>query len=393
VPRFFRAPATHFFLFGPRGTGKSTWLRSRYPEALWVDLLRPEVHRQLLARPERLRELVAGNPDKAVVVIDEVQKAPVLLDVVHDLIERSSRPLFVLTWSSARKLRREGVDLLAGRALLRALHPFMAAELGDRFDLASTLHHGLVPLVWNSRAREEVLRTYVGFYLKEEVQLEGLVRRFDSFARFLEAISFSQGAVLNVSEVARECGVNRKTVEGYLAILEDLLVAFQVPVFTRRAQRHLTAHPKFFWFDTGVFRSIRPAGPLDRPEEIAGAALEGLIAQHLRAWIDYSGGDHRLGFWRTKAGSEVDFVVYGRRGFWALEVMHSATIRVADLRGLKAFRADYPEATLRPAGSAATGGSRGRLLYRGQESLEVEGIRCLPCDVFLKLLVPGKPLP
>ena len=283
VRRFFQAPGSHFFLFGPRGTGKSTWLRGAYPDALWVDLLRPEVHRQLAARPERLRELVAGNPEKAVVVIDEVQKAPVLLDVVHDLVERHAGPRFVLTGSSARKLKREGVDLLGGRALLRALHPFMAAELGDRFDLGSALTHGLVPLVWSSSEPNEVLKSYVGLYLKEEVQLEGLVRRFEGFALFLESVSFSHGAVLNISEVARECQVSRKTVEGYLGILGDLLLAFQLPVFTKRARRNLAAHPKFFWFDAGVFRALRPAGPLDRPGEIAGAALEGLVAQHLRA--------------------------------------------------------------------------------------------------------------
>jgi predicted AAA+ superfamily ATPase len=169
-------------------------------------------------------------------------------------------------------------------------------------------------------------------------------------------------------------------VEGYLAILADLLLAFQVPVFTKRAQRILTAHPKFFWFDAGVFAALRPAGPLDRPEEIAGAALEGLVAQHLRAWIEYSGENYALSFWRTKSGNEVDFVIYGRRGFWALEVKHSATVRSADLRGLKAFRENYPEAGL-------------RFLHRGHETLEVEGIPCIPCDAFLRRLIPGQPLP
>lgn len=380
VGRFFRPPSTHYFLLGPRGTGKSTWLRETYVDALWVDLLRPEVHRQYSARPERLRELVAGNPGRPVVVVDEVQKAPVLLDVVHDLIERRAGPQFILTGSSSRKLKREGVDLLAGRALLRSLHPFMAAELGDRFRLESALALGLVPLVWGSREPEEVLKAYVALYLREEVQMEGLVRRFEGFARFLEAVSFSHAAVLNVSEVARECQVSRKTVEGYLEILEDLLLAFRIPVFTKRAQRGLTAHPKFFWFDAGVFVAMRPAGPLDRPEEIGGAALEGLIAQHLRAWIDYAGEDFVLSFWRTRAGAEVDFVVYGRHGFWAIEVKHSATVRPADLRGLKAFREDYPEAEL-------------RLLYRGEEARLVDGIRCLPCEDFLRALIPGRPLP
>jgi predicted AAA+ superfamily ATPase len=256
----------------------------------------------------------------------------------------------------------------------------MAAELGDRFRLDLALTQGLVPLVWDSERPADSLQAYVGLYLREEVQMEGLVRQVGDFSRFLEVVSFSQAAVLNVSEVARECQVSRKTVESYLGILEDLLLSFRVPVFTKRAQRNLSSHPKFFWFDTGVYAATRPAGPLDRPEEIAGAALEGLVAQHLRAWIDYSGGDFHLSFWRTKSGNEVDFVVYGRDGFWAIEVKHAATVRPADLRGLRAFQEDYPEAAL-------------RLLYRGRETLEIDGIRCLPAEGFLRGLLPGKPLP
>ncbi len=377
--RFFRDPGGHYFLFGPRGTGKSTWLWSAYPEALWVDLLDPKVSRRFSARPERLRELVAGSSDRAVCVIDEVQKVPALLDVVHALIEEKAGPRFVLTGSSARKLRRGGVNLLAGRALLRSLHPFMAAELGARFRLDDALEQGLVPLIWDAERPRDALATYVGLYLEEEVQAEGLVRRIGNFARFLEAISFSHGAALNLSEVARECEVSRKTVEGYLEILDDLLLAFRLPVFTRRARRHLTTHPKFYWFDTGVYRALRPAGPLDRAEEVAGAALEGLVAQHLRAWIDYSGADLRLSFWRTRGGSEVDFVLYGRDGFHAIEVKHSATVRPADLRSLKAFGEDYPEATR-------------RLLYRGEERLGIDGVLCQPVEDFLRGLVPGAPL-
>ncbi len=380
VRRFLRPIEANFFLFGPRGTGKSTWLRQTYPDALWLDLLSPDVHRLYAARPERLRELVAGNPGGEVVVVDEVQKAPALLDVVHGLIEERRGVRFILTGSSARKLRHGGVDLLAGRALLRNLHPFMAAELGSRFDLGRALTQGLVPLVWDSAQPDDTLRAYAGLYLREEVQAEGLVRQVGDFARFLEAISFSHAAVLNLTAIARECQVGRKTAEGYLEILEDLLLGFRLPVFTRRAQRHLTAHPKFYWFDAGVFVAVRPAGPLDRPEEIAGAALEGLVAQHLRAWIDYSGADLALSFWRTRAGSEVDFVLYGRDGFWAVEVKHTAAVRGADLRPLKAFREDFPEASL-------------RFLYRGTERLAIDGIPCIPCEEFLLDLVPGKPLP
>jgi len=207
--------------------------------------------------------------------------------------------------------------------------------------------------------------------------MEGIVRNIGSFARFLEAASLSHGAVLNVSEVARECQVSRKTVEGYLVVLEDLMLAFRVPVFSKRAKRILSVHPKLYWFDAGVFVSMRPAGPLDRPEEIGGAALEGLVAQHLRAWIDYSGRPMTLAFWRTKSGNEVDFVLYGTTGFWAIEVKSSGRVRPKDLAGLRAFQEDYPQA-------------RGLLLYGGRERLRISGIQCMPVDDFLRGLVPGR---
>jgi len=378
--RFLRPPVGDFFLFGPRGTGKSTWLAEAYPEALVLDLLAPDLERRYAARPERLRELIAGHPETEILVVDEVQKVPQLLDVVHQIIEKKQGPRFVLTGSSARKLKRAGVDLLAGRALLRSMHPFMAAELGSDFDLDQALHQGLLPLVWDSRQPDEAIKAYVSLYIGEEVKAEGMVRDIGAFSRFLEAVSFSHGAVLNTSEVARECEVSRKTVEGYLQILEDLLLSFRVPVFSKRAQRHLTTHPKFYWFDAGVYRSVRPSGPLDRPEEIAGAALEGLVAQHLRAWIDYTSSDYSLHFWRTKSGTEVDFVVYGPNGFWAIEVKHSGSVRPKDLRPLRSFKEDFPEA-------------RAFLLYRGDEKLEIDGIRCLKCDDFLSALVPGNDMP
>jgi len=380
IGRFFQEPRSSYFLFGPRGTGKSTWLRAHHPEALWVDLLQPDVHRQYAARPERLRDLVRAHRGHDVVVVDEVQKVPELLDVVHGLIEERRGLRFVLTGSSARKLKRSGVDLLAGRALLRYLHPFMAAELAPSFNADQALKLGLLPLVWDAEEPAEALNAYVALYLREEVQQEGLVRDLGSFSRFLEVTTFSHGAVLNVADMARECQVSRKTVVGYLEVLEDLLLSFRLPVFTRRARRLLSAHPKFYWFDSGVFVSMRPASVIDRPQEIAGAALEGLVAQHLRAWIDYSGNDCRLAYWRTKSGSEVDFVVWGQAGFWALEVKHTTTLRPKDLRAIRAFREDYPEATV-------------RLLYRGGEKLEIDGILCVPCSDYLLGIVPGEPLP
>jgi predicted AAA+ superfamily ATPase len=233
------------------------------------------------------------------------------------------------------------------------------------------LRIGLVPLVWSARDPAATLGAYASLYLREEVQAEAMVRNIGAFARFLEAISFSHGNPLNLAEVARECQVGRKTVEGYLGILEDLLLSFRVPVFSRRAKRHLVAHDKFYYFDAGVYRSLRPAGPLDRPEEIEGMALEGLVAQHLRAWIAYRHLDEQLYYWRTKSGSEVDFVVYGPRQFAAFEVKRAARVESRDLRALRAFREDYPEATL-------------TLIYQGRDRLVIDGINVIPCDEFLR---------
>jgi predicted AAA+ superfamily ATPase len=376
--RFLRGPAGSFFLFGPRGTGKSTWLREVRQGAIWIDLLDPEAQRIYQARPERLRELVAGQPQATDVVIDEVQKAPALLDVVHSLVESERQLRFVLTGSSARKLRRGAWNLLAGRLTETNMHPFMAAELGAAFSLRRALEIGMVPLVWGAAEPENTLRAYAALYLREEVQAEALVRDVGAFARFLESISFSHGSLLNLAEVARECQVGRKTVEGYLDILENLLLSFRVPVFTRRAKRHLVSHDKFFYFDAGVYRSLRPAGPLDRPEEIEGMALEGLVAQHLRAWISYRHVDAGLFYWRTKSGSEVDFVVYGADVFSAIEVKRSGSVHSKDLRALRAFREDYPEA------SAC-------LLYLGKERLAIDGIPCIPCEEFLMALHPDLP--
>jgi uncharacterized protein len=191
----------------------------------------------------------------------------------------------------------------------------MAAELGPKFQIARSLETGMLPLVLDSTEPKETLKTYASLYLREEVQAEGLVRNIRNFARFSEAMRFSHASLLNTSQVARERQNNRKTVEGFIEVLEDLPLGFRLQAFTKRAQRKLVEHPKFYDMDAGVFRSLRPKSPLDSPEEIGGACLEGLGAQHLRAWIGYSKGEKTLYFWRTRAGLEVDFIVYGEDTF------------------------------------------------------------------------------
>ncbi|MEQ1631073.1 MAG: ATP-binding protein [Planctomycetota bacterium] len=380
TPRLLLPPASHFFLLGPRGTGKSTWLKQAFPDALSIDLLDPERERTLTARPELLGEQVAALPSRRVVILDEIQRVPSLLTVVHSLIERKAGHRFVLTGSSARKLRRSGVDLLGGRAARCSMHPFLAAELGSSFDLPRALRIGLVPGIMMATEPEQTLRAYAGLYLREEIKAEGLVRNLASFSRFMEAMSLSQGQPLNLANVSRECEVSRATVTGYLEVLEDMLLSFRLPIFTRRAKRLLAAHPKFYWFDAGVFRSVRPSGPLDQPESIEGAAVESLVAQHLRGWIDYGDSDMMLSYWRTKSGSEVDFVIYGREGFWAIEVKNGRKVAQSDLRGLAAFHEDYPMA-------------KRVLVYRGRERLRRDGVLCIPLVEFLLQIRPGHELP
>jgi len=379
IKRFFQSPKSSYFLFGPRGTGKTTWLRQNCKNELTIDLLEPSLYRRYKARPERLRELVEGNPDKKIVIIDEIQKIPELLDVVHSIMEEKPELQFILTGSSARKIKQKGVDLLGGRAIVRSLHPFMASELKDKFNLERSLKLGLVPLIFSAQNPEDTLNAYIALYLEEEVQMEGLVRNIGNFARFLEAISFSHGSVLNINNVARECEVERKSVQGYTGVLYDLLIAHYLPVFTKKAKRAVIKHPKFFLFDTGVFRTLRPSGPLDQPSEIEGPALEGLVAQHIRAWIDYSQSSCSLYYWRTKAGTEIDFVIYGKEDFWAIEVKNTRSIRKNDLRPLKTFLLDYPECN--PL-----------FIYRGDEKLLIDNILCVPCEIFLKSIKPNRPL-
>lgn len=378
VNRFFSCGNESFFLFGPRGTGKSTWTKKNFVDAYLVDLLNGECRIKYLANPNRLKEEVLANLKYSTFIIDEIQKVPALLDVVHDLLERDETrdKQFVLTGSSARKLKRSGVDLLGGRAQERRMHPFMAAELGDDFDLEEALTTGLVPVVGKYAGREKQLSAYLSLYIHEEVEQEGLVRNLDSFARFLESMAFSHGSVLSVSDIARDCAVKRNTVDGYISILEDLLIGVRLPVFAKRAKRRLVSHEKFYYFDAGVFRKLRPSGKLDNASEIDGAALEGLVFQHLRAWCDYSGFEKSLYYWRTATDEEVDFVVYTPNDFVAIEVKHSNRVTRNDLSALKMFKRDYPE-------------SKCVLLYRGEERRLVDDVLITGVEQFLRELVPG----
>lgn len=332
------------FLFGPRGTGKTSYIKAHLQAEIYLDLLEFNLYSSLSANPSRLNNLIP--PDfSGWVVIDEVQRIPELLNEVHRLIEHKKLK-FLLTGSSARTLRRSGVNLLAGRALRYNMHPLVIQELGAEFSLEHALMYGLLPSVIEHPDPKKYLESYVQTYIREEVLQEGLTRNVGAFTRFLEIASFSQGQVLNVSEIARELGVNRLMVANYFDILDDLLLGIRISAFSQRAKRKVIAHQKFYFFDAGVYRTVRPMGPLDSPEEAEGACLETLFLQSLSAINDYYELGYKIHFWRTSAGDEVDFVIYGARGFHAFEIKRSASITGKSLKGLKTFAQDYPEASL-----------------------------------------------
>jgi len=380
-PRLLHPPRGSFFLFGPRGAGKSTWLRAAFPRAHRVDLLDEALYQSYLADigafAGELRSLRRGS----LVVVDEVQRLPALLNEVHRHIEdRQLR--FVLCSSSARKLKTAGTNLLAGRAVRRHLHPFLPEELGRDFDLEVALRYGTLPVVWTAPDRGETLAAYAQLYLKEEVQAEALVRNLPGFARFLPVAALCHGAVVNVSGIARDAGTARTTVASYLEILEDTLLAFRLPAFEAKLRVRERRHPKLYWADAGLPRAMkRQLGPPGSEER--GHLFEGWVAGLLRAYRDYRGLFDDWGYWAPGKGSslEVDFVL--RRGdeLVAVEVRSGQKLFEADLRGLRAI-ADLPRVTRR------------LVVFRGHRRQQTrDGIDILPVADFLAELQGSTLLP
>lgn len=366
--RMLKLPLTErnsIFLFGPRGTGKTHWIKTSLPNALYLDLLEFNLYKDLLANPSRLSKMIPPNYNDWI-IIDEVQRVPELLNEVHRLIEAHGYK-FLLTGSSARSLKRNGVNLLAGRALRYAMHPLIIQETGKDFNLSHVLKYGLLPKTFSLTHPQKYLETYVQTYLREEVLQEGLTRNISAFSRFLEVASSSQGSIINATEISREIGIDRQVVANYFDILEDLLLSYRLNPFTKRAKRRLVTRSKFYYFDAGVYRSLRPQGPLDSAEEADGAALETLFLQSLLAVNDYLQLGYQVYFWRTATDLEVDFITYGAKGLHAFEIKRSANINLKAFRGLKAFQKDYPEAKL-------------FLIYGGSRHEYHDGIEIIPIE-------------
>ncbi len=359
-----------YFLLGPRGVGKSSFVKHTYKKALLFDLLDSEIYTKLIASPHLLSRYVPSS-FKQWVIIDEIQKIPMLLNEVHRLIEKRKLK-FILTGSSARKLKSKNVNLLAGRAITEYMYPLTAEELGKDFSLKKSLACGHLPMAYKTKNPKKFLNSYVHTYLKEEIQQEGLTRSLPNFSRFLEAASFSQGSVLNITNVSRECSVNRKVVESYFSILRDTLLSYELKPFVKKRKRKLIQSLKFYFFDVGVFQTLRPKGPLESTREGEGAALETLVLQEITAQNSYKNWDYEIFYWRTQDHkNEVDFVLYGERGLKAIEVKLSDRIRPQNYKGLLEFSKDYPRADA-------------FLLYMGKKSYVLNDIQIIPVEKFLK---------
>ena len=378
-PRLLEPPKSSFFVFGVRGSGKSTWVKQLDRKFQEINLLREDLFQSYLANPALFGGVLDRAPQGSWVFVDEIQRVPSLLNEVHRAMEERKLK-FILSGSSARKLKRGGANLLAGRALVKNIYPLLPAEIGADFDLEDALRYGTIPLIYTSDPgeRKDRLRAYVQTYLKEEIQAEALVRNLAGFMRFLPIAAIFHGQVVNVSNLARDCGVERTTVAGYLEILQDTLITFYLPPFEAKLRVKERKHPKLYWVDAGAVRATRgDYGPVSVEER--GFLFEGWIAQTLRAYQEYRGGWDEMFYWAPteSKGIEVDFVLRAEKSLTAIEVKSGSRIRPDWFKGLKAI--DELKSVKRRV-----------LVYQGIESLRTsDGIDVLTVRDFLTELEKG----
>lgn len=327
-----------FFIWGPRQSGKSTLLRNRYPEALWIDLPKSEILRRYATNPEILREELARDETRFV-VIDEVQKAPDLLDEVHWLHENRGT-CFALCGSSARKLRKGHGNLLGGRAIRFELFGLSGHELGSSFDLVRMLNRGTLPRIYLSDRYKRLLNSYVADYLKEEVMAEGLVRHMPPFSNFLNAAALTDTEQVNYTTIARELGISRETVRGYFEILCDTLIARMLPPYRKRPKRRLSLAQKFYFHDIGVVNLLARRGDLQPGSELFGKAFENWVFHELCCYNAYRERFAQFSFWRLSSGIEVDFVVNDLE--CVIESTSSARVQPTHLKGLHEIANEHP---------------------------------------------------
>ena len=365
------------FLWGPRKTGKTTYLKSRFPHSLIYDFLQTDLFFEFSKKPSLLREqLLAKDAEvlKYPIILDEVQKIPQILDEVHWLIENKQLS-FILCCSSARKLKRGKANLLGGRAWRYEMFPLVSAELGE-FDLLRVLNHGLIPDHYFQENYRKALQAYTQDYLKEEVFAEGLTRNIPAFSRFFDAIGYSHAELTNYSNIARDCGVDSKTVKEYYQILVDTLLGTMIPPFKRRQNRQIiSSMPKFYLFDVGVAGAITKRRVVEEKGELFGKAFEHFIFMEVSAFRSYQELDFAINFWRTRSGLEVDFILGD--GEVAIEVKSTDQVTKRDLFPLTVFIEEYS-----PAKAIVVCNERKERIY--------EQIRIMPYRKFLNDLWHGK---
>lgn len=362
------------FLWGSRQTGKSTLLKMLFPGAHVYDLLKGDVRMALQLRPSQLREECELLDEGELIIIDEVQKVPALLDEVHWLIE-NKKQRFILSGSSARKLRRSGANLLGGRALRKTLFPLVSDEIPD-FDLNRALNQGMLPRHYLMENPTMRVQAYIGDYLQQEIVEEAIVRRLDAFTRFLQVAALSNSEIVNYTNIAQDCGVSSKTVKEYFSILEETMLGFFLPSYTKVVKRRVIQSPKFYYFDVAIPNHLLRRIPLQPGTDVYGHALEHLVIQELRAFMSYRQPLKSLTYWHTLDNKyEVDAVLGDAEV--AIEVKSSTKVGSHDTKGLKAFSEEYPEAKL-------------YLLSLEDRPRKFNGVEVWPVEQFFKRLWSGK---
>ncbi|MEA4980032.1 MAG: DUF4143 domain-containing protein [Petrimonas sp.] len=330
------------FLWGARQTGKSTLLKMQFPERRYIDLLKSDEFERYNRRPALLREELSLLHEGELVIIDEIQKIPALLDEVHWLMSNHDLR-FIMSGSSARKLRRSGVNLLGGRAVRKYLYPLVSAEIPD-FNLMKACNNGMLPRHYLTEDAEKRLQAYVGDYLQQEIKAEALTRNLNTFSRFMEVAALSNGEIVNYNNIATECGISAPTVKEYFSILEETLIGYMIPAFTRNVKRRVIQSPKFYYFDVGIANFLLKRTALKPGSSEFGHAFEHFILQEIIAYIGYFKPMQNLSYWRTTSGYEVDAVI--GNAVVAIEIKSAVEVQSHHTKGLKAFSEEFPEARL-----------------------------------------------
>lgn len=360
------------FLFGARQTGKSTILREEFSQSIYIDLLDTNIKSRFSRRPSLLYEMLSDKPEHTLVIIDEIPEVPELLNEVHRLISEKKH-IFILCGSSARKLKRKGYNTLGGRAFPMYLFPLVSTEIPD-FDINHAINYGMLPPHYLAKNPKRRLSAYIDVYLKEEIKEEALVRNLNAFQRFLEVAALTNGEIVNYNNIAQDCGISTNTIINYFDILEDTLIGYRIPAFSKVQKRRLVQAPRFYYFDVGIANHLLHRNELVRGTAEYGHAFEHLIIQELKAWLSYTESDEQLTYWRTYTGLEVDAIIGEAR--LAIEIKSVEEVLPRHLKGLKAFTEDYPQ-------------SRTIIVSFDPFNRKIDSIECIYVFDFFRMLWTG----